>query len=206
MCAGDDPLDKKCAENAGAVWINAINHPLAAKWNKAFFYASTFYPSHYLFMGSSDWVSENWVQKSLDAMEGKYDMVGKRDAYMCDYNTITGLKRVIHWPGYNDGIRDDEPIGVGRLLSEELMFRLNHAPFQNHLNNSLDRSMFERIGFVNGRIGLIEDDSMKSLSLSCNDWKNKHHFDAHWTGILPSTKIDEPRQWLKDNFPEALQL
>jgi hypothetical protein len=81
---------------------------------------------------------------------------------------------------------------------------LDWQPFESRLDNSLDYSMVNRVKKAAGKVLLVRDDTVRSMSVSCNLWPNKHSFECHWQNRLPSKKIevDELLTW----FPEARQI
>src|SRR5688572_7366782 len=61
ICSGDQPEDRKLCESLGAIWVQARNNPLGNKWNKSFQEAAKYNPDACVFVGSSDWISDNWI-------------------------------------------------------------------------------------------------------------------------------------------------
>jgi len=97
ICSGHLPEDKALCEKMGAKWVQCGN-VLGKKWNAAFVEAGRQGADAVLFVGSSDWVSDNWLEKMLPYLE-KHDMVGKREFYQAHIhkngNVSTGV-----WLGY----------------------------------------------------------------------------------------------------------
>lgn len=203
ICVGDISRDKKVCEAAGAEWITHPNDPLAAKWNEGFIAAKKHNPDAVLFVGSSDWLSDNWLPTLTPYIE-YYDMVGLPGCYLLDINTNTRTYRACYWPGYV-GRREGESIGIGRLISARILNKLNWKPFDDKLNHSLDYSMRDRILSAGGKERLLSTSDIKSMAISCNEWPNKHQFEAHWNNRLPSQRID-PKKDLFKWFPESLQI
>jgi hypothetical protein len=200
ICTGDRS-DREVCERAGAVFIPFQNNPLGAKWNRAFQESEKFDPDACLFVGSSDWLSDNWIHKMKIHVE-RFDLAGKLDMYLLD---IGDENRACYWPGY-DKRRKNETIGIGRLLSRRMLDRIHFKPFEDRLNNSLDYSMQVSVMRLAGSLQVVKDDSMKSLSISTNVWSNKHIFTQHYNGILKSEKITQVQEFINNNFPEANQL
>src|SRR5688572_33434172 len=65
ICVGDGLHEKQVCEQSGAVWVPFKNSPLGAKWNAGFVAAKRFNPDAVLYVGSSDWVCNDWI-KLLD--------------------------------------------------------------------------------------------------------------------------------------------
>lgn len=202
ICVGDDSDDEKVCRDAGAEWVRCGNSPLARKWNRGYHAAEMYDPDYYLYVGSSDWLSDNWIPAMIEQGKGA-DMIGMCSMYLFDHRP--DFRRLCYWPGYN-GVRAGETIGIGRLLSARIMERMMYSPFDGKLNNSLDWSMHNRVTMVEGKIVAVEDESVMSLSISDARWPNKHKFEEHWDGRLPSEKIFNCEDWLRKFFPEALML
>lgn len=203
ICSGDGLEEKKLCESLGAVWVPAKNKPLGAKWNAAFMKAKSFYPDAVLYVGSSDFVSDNWITVMKPYVEN-YDFVG---APGCHFLDIGDEMRVCFWPGYKFSQfhkdRGTETIGIGRMISARLMNKIGWQPFDNNYDNSLDRSMKERCK----KYGLVDDymvnENIKAVSISTNRWANKHNFTSHWAGAIPSERLDDVYTFVNANFPEV---
>jgi hypothetical protein len=203
ICVGSEDERETC-ENEGAEFILHENSPLGKKWNAGFMAAKKHNPDGCLFVGSSDWISDNWITHCSKFMND-FDLIGKPDFYLLDY----GKKfRMCHWAGYNDFRRRDEPIGIGRILSKRILDKMDWKPMQDKLESSLDWSMYQRVLGFGGRVKLISTDEIKSLSLSTDKWSNKHNFESHWANKrgVESTKILDHDTFLKQNFEEAFEL
>lgn len=201
VCVGDNAKDRKVCLQMGAHWIDHANYPLGAKWNKGFKWAMEILnPDAYLFVGSSDWISDNWMEYALPMVtRDGYDLVGKRDFYLFDIATTEN--RLCHWSGYTESGREDEPIGIGRVLSRNIVQLMEGKPFNDDQDSSLDYIMWHKVAHYQGSRILIEGDHIKSLSLSHYAWPNKHRFNDHWHGLLPSTLMHSWEQWMEDHFP-----
>ncbi|MES2621632.1 MAG: glycosyltransferase family A protein [Bacteroidota bacterium] len=201
VCSGDQPEDKKLCESLGAVWAHHPNRPLGAKWNQAFYEAKEFNPDACLFVGSSDWLSNNWISQ-MEPYIKKYDLVGKPD---CNFLHIESGYEVCWWPGYI-GRREGESIGIGRLISKRVLDLIQWKPFDDHLNSSLDYSMIQKCTKVAANIHLVRNDYIQSLSISTSRWVNMHSIKDHISGALKSHFKDDPISWLCINFPEAFKI
>lgn len=219
VCAGDDE-DRQTCEKSGANFIEFSNKYLGEKWNACFAKAQKLGAEVVLFVGSSDWVSDTWLDVMLPYTD-KYDLVGKAGCYFLDisdprYPAYSNYKkqypreyRLVYWPGYkygntleDQGKRSSESIGIGRLITARALDKLDWRPFHNHLNSSLDYNMFKRI--PNNR--MVYNGSIKALSLSTDRWPNKHKFEEHWNNILPSKRIFKVHEFCKEWFPEYNQI
>ncbi len=203
VCVGDSENDRLVCGMSGAHWVYHDNYPLGAKWNAGFKEAARLGADNFLFVGSGDWLSDNWLQVILPLMD-EYDMVGKPDFYLLDIAPPNF--RMCHWAGYTDERRKGEPIGIGRVLSRRILEKLNFEPFDPHLDSSMDWSMYNHVMQVGGKIKLIEGDEIKSLSISTDRWGNKHNFENHYNGRIPSERVQLVGLFLDEHFPEAYKI
>jgi len=207
ICSGDKPEDKELCTSLGAVWTPRRNKPLGLKWNSAFQVARDFNPDAVVFVGSSDWISDNWFSVMQPYVEA-YGFAGVPGCYLTDINERI---RLVNWKGYKGyrADRHDETIGVGRMLSRRLLDAIDWQPFNSLLDNSLDRSMKDNAKAAGFSDYMVHDNSLKALSLSTDLWINKHKFWMHCDNkihYIPSERIENAEGWLQDNFPEAIEL
>lgn len=199
ICVGGNEERYTC-EKAGAHFILHQNKPLGKKWNTAFQEAKQFKPDACLFVGSSDFISDNWVPTLIKHTD-KHDLIGLPGCYFVDISPI--CYRLLYWSGYV-GRRAGESIGIGRLITSRFLSKIDWKPFDDHIDNSLDFSMYRRV-MAENRL-LVDTKEVCSLSISTSFWQNKHDFYQHWNGQLKSDIIENPEHWLKDNFPEVLKV
>jgi hypothetical protein len=81
-------------------------------------------------------------------------------------------------------------------------------PFNNNSHSGLDWSMWCKANVLRSEIGIFTDYNLKLLSLSTSLWENKHIFDQHWTGVLPSERIigQSQNEWLEEFNPHFNKL
>jgi len=205
ICVGETDEEREVVESSGGVFVFHKNNPLGAKWNYGFYYAKRFNPDAVLFMGSSDWVSDNWVSTCYKFIEDGGDMIGTRDFCMLD---ISNEVRTCRWMGYpKDSERYNEPIGIGRLLSKRFLDNIEWTPFQHEKNNSMDYSMILKLWKICGEVIILDSNyhNIVSLSISTNKWGNMHKFEDHWNDKVKSKtrKIKGVNQKeLLNKFPE----
>ena len=201
ICVGDEPEAKEIAERLGAEWVECDNSRLGRKWNEGFKACEKYNPDGVLFVGSSDWVSKNYIQEVMPYLD-EFDMVGKLGCHFADVrnNEI----RSVRWDGYGKGVRAEEPIGIGRILSSKSLSLMGWKPFDSMLDSSLDWSMYNRVLQTGGEIGIVTNPDLKLLSISTDKWINKHIFNDHWNNKLPSVK-ENVFLTLRE-FPELLEL
>lgn len=210
ICIGSEEERKVC-EDAGAKFYVYKNHPLGEKWNFGFQKARELNPFAVLFVGSSDWVCNNWVDKCKPHLI-ENGMVGKAGCHFLDISTNRKM-RLVYWPGYLEGgnkkehfQRKNEPIGGGRMIVARVLEKINWMPFDNRLDNSLDWSMYNKTLKAGEKVKIIHDDTIHIMAISTDKWINKHQFRDHWSNKLPSRKIALLYRFLHQYFPEALKL
>lgn len=167
--------------------------PLGEKWNLGFFLAGHYDPDYVLFIGSSDWVSENWMAemtkfdaeivgvRGFDLLHLNY-MTPEIDELtlerMCSKDTLHEVEvtllghKIRHWPGYT-GERKGEPIGIGRVLNRDFLKKVGFKPFNDRMNHSMDYTMYKKADEVK----LVEIKS-RNLSISTTLWGNLHKFEG----------------------------
>ena len=79
VCVVENHVDRQICANLGAFICNSYGNPLGKKWNDGFWEARQFNPDFVLYMGSSDWVSDNWIEEMT-----KYDaeIIGTLDYHL----------------------------------------------------------------------------------------------------------------------------
>lgn len=209
ICVGSE-AERKVCEEAGAKFYEYKNHPLGEKWNYGFLKAREFNPFAVLFVGSSDWVSDNWVEKCKPHLV-ENGMVGKAGCHFLDISIRR--KRLVYWPGYLHGgnkkehwERRNEPIGGGRMIAARVLDKINWTPFDNRFDNSLDWMMYTKTLKCREKVKIIDDPTMHIMAISTDKWINKHQFQDHWSNKMPSEKIVNKNRFLGEHFPEALNM
>lgn len=206
ICVGETLAEKAVCMEAGAYWVQHKNEPLGRKWNAGFLEAKKYYPDAVLYSGSSDWLSDSWLT-IMQPYLNLHEMVGVPGNYYVDVATKL---RGVQWSGYEKRFRE-ETIGIGRVLSRNLLNKIGWQPFHDDKNSSLDRSMVDKAKSVGVDDTFIYNNSLKALSLSSPFWKdqeqNKHKFEEHWGNRIQgtNTKISNIDQWCEENFPEVIE-
>jgi len=218
VCVTECKEERPICQQSGAIVTTIRGATLGKKWNMGFQNAKQFDPDYILYVGSSDWVSDNWVDELMPLAEN-HELTGVQDFYEMhlefnhpfekkqDYNihrvneSFTGRK-VGYWEGYF-GERRGEPIGIGRILRRDFLKRINYNPFDEMLTKNLDYSMYNKTDDVVS----TRCDNMKCLSLSTTLWGNKHIFETDMSN--PGSRVfdkKEANEFLTKWFPEAYKL
>lgn len=183
-------------------FISIDNDPLGNKWNAGFMACQNYSPDGVIFMGSSDWASDDYIQSVKDALND-FPFIGMLGCHFAD---VSDKVRLVHWPGYAIGQRKYEPIGIGRVLRADMLQKMNWTPFQESLSAGLDWSMYLKLIQLTDGIAVIKDEQkdIRLLSISTNKWPNKHKFEDHWSGKLLSKRLDN--KILNKNFSDIFEL
>lgn len=189
------------AKELNVEFISIDNDPLGAKWNAGFVACKNYFPDGVIFMGSSDWASDQYVDIIKDNLND-FAFMGMMGCHFVD---VADEIRLVHWPGYQ-GPRRLEPIGIGRVLRSDMLTKMNWRPFNDVQQSGLDLAMYLKMIKLTNGIGLVENDpnNINLLSISTNQWINKHKFSDHLNGKLKSKHINT--ELLKNNFQEIFKL
>lgn len=206
LCVGDRE-DREVCRSSGAEFVEYANYPLGAKWNFGFNRIKKYRPDSVLFVGSSDWVSDNYTEVAEPYLD-EFGLIGKAGCHFLDISQQG--KRLVFWPGYAKAAqtrqdhlqRKDEPIGGGRMISSRVLDKINWQPFESKKDNSMDWFMYNNTLQAGEKVKIITDD-IHIMSISTDRWPNKHIFEDHWRGKLPSERIKDHDNFLNMNFPEA---
>lgn len=210
VCVGDTESERKAVEDGGGVFFNYKNEPLGDKWQYGINKALEMGGTDILILGSSDWITDTWCENMVKELWNGYDLIGKKDCLFLDIDS-NGYKRMCHWPGYLDQPeRFFEPIGAGRIISQEILNKTSGLMFYKHLNSSLDWSTYQLVIRNNGCIKTVENDDYP-LSLSFyHKWDNKHKWSGIYgvSGLVGSRMFgqEETNNFLKKYFPDAVDL
>jgi len=216
VCICDHAYEIPFCEGAVCTVLSRV--PLGRKWNAGFQFARQFDPDYVLYIGSSDWVSDNWVDTLLPYAE-QYEIVGVPKFHLLHlhydviFDSIEKLEyfrrrsgphevqvefnnwQAGKWGGYG-GERHDEPIGIGRILNRDYLKRVDFKPFDDKARKSMDYQQFMKAKSA----CLVDRDDIRCLSLSTNLWSNFHNFERDATERLDVETL--AGGW----FPEAFEL
>ena len=175
---GESKSEENVAFNEGAIFLKHKNNPLGKKWNAGVMFTKKFNPDALIFVGSSDWISDDWIETAYLEITKNVGYVGKQGFDMMDITNSTKL--YCKWYGYVCD-RKNETIGIGRLLTKQLLEIVNYEPFSSHKNHSMDYDIYLQCIKHNMKIKILNNDSI-FLSISCDLWKNMHCFFQHYYG------------------------
>lgn len=205
ICIGETEEERQVCNSQGCEFLKHQNKPLGKKWNAGFMKAKEHKPDAVVYVGSSDWLSDNWLPVLLPFIKEGYFMIGKPDVNLLH---IGKEMKIAWWPHYSLGTgRENELIGAGRILSSEFLDRIDWQPFDDYLNNSMDFSMWKKLANLQKDgvtpVACYNLHEIQSLAISCDKWNNMHSNDYDLPNVIP---FAQPEMWLKKWFPEALKL
>jgi len=206
LCIVESDKDKKVAQYYNLPVKQVRHMPLGKKWNVGFEWARSYNPHAVLYVGSSDWVSDDWLDSLLPYLD-EYDMVGIKGIHFLhrEYSVphfARSLKdftqRLGYWNGYK-GDREGESCGGGRLLSRRILDLMEFKPFRDENYNNMDYNMLYKVMNHGGRVKTVE--GPVGLSVSCDLWGNMHDFNRD-----TDKEIKDVKKFLEKHFPEGLEL
>ncbi|NCU42262.1 MAG: glycosyltransferase family 2 protein [Candidatus Moranbacteria bacterium] len=197
ICVGGKEEKAVCKKH-GAQYIEDHKNILGAKWNKGFKMARAHTPTHILFVGSSDFICDDFLNVVIPHCP-EYGMVGTKGFYMAHVEKAGSVKAG-RWHGYKN--REDS-IGIGRIISSKILDKIGWKPFDDRKTNGMDWMMHKKVLSRKGLAVVIDDPKAMSLSISTDQWGNKHSYGDS-TGTF--TEIDNPKEFLSSHFPETLKI
>jgi len=112
------------------------NLPISNKWQSGLKYAKSFNPDYVLMLGSDDLICSNLLDVYTEEMEKGIDLIGLKDCYFLDSRNL----EFSHWLGYRNH-RIGESIGMARMLSKNLLDRIDWNVWRKPINKGLDSEM-----------------------------------------------------------------
>lgn len=212
IVAGHTETERIICVNRGAMfYFCEPDMPLGAKWQLCADVAMALEPDAVLIMGSSDMISDNWIERMGQYLEEGYAMAGTSGIHFLDVQP-QNFKRLMHWKGYTND-RKGEPIGTGRIISAAAVRMANGFVFDRNKNHALDWSNMQILANIKDKWGnkfikcadYSHDYEAKCLSISTYKWENKHKF-PHVLQDSASTKVDNVDEFLSEWFNECINL
>lgn len=199
ICAGHTDSECEVCEEYGDFYYFKNTTTLGSKWQYIVNAARDYNPDAILIMGSASMISDNWIDELYPELE-EYSMTGRPGIHY--YHIGEKKNKLLYWSGYQGG-RSIEPIGVGRLISAKFLDSVNWQIFDATIKTSLDYSTIQRIKWGGGTINVSDNDSVSSIRISTDLWKNKNGFSK--IAQLPNSTMLDNFDVL-DKFPEIKNL
>ena len=179
---------------------------LGQKWNIGFQWARDYNPHAVLYVGSGDWVSDNWIDFFYPYLE-EYDMIGVKGIHFYHrmyrirpYGRSLSLPEEFlgYWEGY-EGDREGESCGGGRMLGRRILELMDYKPFRNENFHNMDYNMLYSVMNNGGRVFTYDGDEVKGLAVSSDLWSSMHEFNI-------AEEEKSVKKFLTKHFPEGLEL
>jgi len=200
---GESESEEQIAKQTDSIFLKHPNKPLSAKWQAGVDIARELSNDVVLIMGSDDWISENWCARMMIEIDKGYDLVGKNEIYFLniEYNDL----ELIKWNGYNEPIeRKNEPVGAGRIFSDNILSVIDWQRFPKILNGGLDKYSYFLTLAYGGSVKCVVDDSVSLIDIKSVYWKNKWGIE-HIKSLSGVEIIHNIPDWLNVHFPDALE-
>lgn len=202
VTVGSTNIDKDSASKAGVEYLQHPNRPLSNKWQAGIYYARKYDPDAIMICGSDAWLTTNWCEVAHKYILDGFDMVGKRDFYTS--YVVPGQKLAIIGRTYKT--RKD-PVGSGRLISKNILDKLDWSLYPTGLNSCMDGASYKRLKAQNFKLKVITDyDDMVVMSIKSPLWETITSYNHVRDNpmFVSLSKIGDKRQWLDKYFPNAV--
>jgi len=203
ILVGDSRVEAAIARKTGCEYVQYPNRPLSSKWQAGVWRAGDIYPDAVLILGSDTWLTPAWCETGLQLMQEGSDVVGRNSLYIMHLRQ-DGIE-VIH-RGYK-GVRAEQPMGAGRMISRAGMRALDWALFRERKSRHCDSIAMRAIKATGLQCALMPKREL-AMTIKCDNWLSKHTFaDAKAsTGLQPLRSVaGNTNAWLASAFPGALE-
>lgn len=171
---GSEVAQKGLCEVNGGVWIDHPNE-LGAKFNNAVEAAWKWGADYVVILGSDDLVSPKLAEQYGKLFQGKYKYFGLKGCNMIEPPT----QRALYLAGHASPKRYGETIGAGRVLSKEVLDKVNGRPWPENLKRGADLLMtlrLRRLGVAG--VDLVIEPSNDAFLLDVKGGGNLWKFDG----------------------------
>lgn len=145
VAGSEGKTSQDMVEQAGMIYVEVPNQPLAEKHNKAMMTASLLKPDYVFCVGSDDLIHPDMLGVYIDEMKKGTDFIGVTDFYFYDLKTT----RALYWGGYREAFRLGHTAGAARAMSKRLMDLWHWQPWESRHNKILDNSIQEKLNRTN---------------------------------------------------------
>jgi glycosyltransferase involved in cell wall biosynthesis len=182
--------DRQLADLLNVHYIHSENAPLGAKTQRGVDRARELGADILMCCGSDDWVSYDWCEFFLQKFLEGYNFTATLNAYFI--KCMSGRSFEVRWrKAYEGTYREGEPIGPGRMISKELLDRVDWKLYPPERVRFLDGISFKRCKGAGGRFFLYEGHKVY-VWLIKGDWVV---LDS-WEFTRGSYLIKSPEKWL----------
>lgn len=203
IAVGSCNTDKQTANKAIVDYTEYKNFPVSEKWQHGIYCAQQYDPDAIMICGSDAWLSTNWCMLGKEYVKDGYDIVGKKDFYTCYLAPNSKLSII----GRTYRTRKD-PVGSGRLISRNILDKLNWQLYPTGLNSCMDGESYKRMINENAILKVItEHPEMIVMSIKSPLWETITSYShiANHRMFVPLEDITDNEIWLNTHFPEAIK-
>lgn len=189
---------ERMAHELGAEYVDCDNAPLGAKFNASYRLARDWSPDYVLQWADDSGCSPDLFSVYARHLESGAPLIGLRDCWFDD--DVAGLH---YFSGYTDQARG--PIGIGRLMSMDLLARMAWSPVDPMKPRGIDASILVRAQQAYG-LGRNEWADVWGPHLvhlaSCSEWVVNVRNETSITKLedFPTTELHKvpPTTFTKD--------
>jgi len=160
------------------------NHPLGQKMNAATALARKLSPDYCLMIGSDDIIGISLMEKYFELIQRGVDYAYLTDCYFFDTRT----KRGLYWGGYVRNFNRGKGAGIGRLISKNVLDRINWICWPPGYDRILDTAFDKQIEKINcSKVEInLKRDKVFALDIKSSTnmtpfelWENSSFTDGH---------------------------
>lgn len=188
-------VSRDLAENYRFHYVETPNQPLGAKMNKSVELARMLSPDYCLMLGSDDLIGSKLMARYVELMEKGIDFVYLTDCYFFDTVSKGGL----YWGGYIKPNNKGDAAGIGKLISKNLLDKINWNCFPPGFDRILDTGFDKQIRNVSYTKEAINLQQNGLFALDIKSQVNMTPF-ARW----PNANHVNGEEMLFKNLPEQL--
>jgi GT2 family glycosyltransferase len=156
------------------IYTEFKNNPLGAKMNQAAIQAEQTNADYYLLMGSDDVIGTDLMKLYLKYLDEGYEYLYLLDCYFYDIKRKCGL----YWGGYRMSNNHGHPAGIGRVLTKDLMKKMEFQPWYDvKMSGLLDQAMNEKMAQLRPKARAIHCLSEGVFALDIKSDENMTQFD-----------------------------
>lgn len=177
---------KEIAIRYGFTYVQTQNKLLGAKANVSALLAKETECTHVMLTGSDDIISQTMWEFYVN---WKGETLALSDYYF--YNMPDG--RMIYWGGYTQGKRIGEPIGACKMLSREIMDKIEWKPFNDNERQPDEHTTELKLKKIGVYAHTVKTSMTGGLSIDLKSETNMNKFSV-WNNskyVVPIAVISE---------------
>lgn len=141
VCISDESALRVVRDKAS--WNRERNYPLGMKANKRLKFVKGLTPDYVLFLGSDDFIDEDYLSYLVDMAEDGFNVIEPLDIYYYD----TGVKIASYSPGYVNH-RKGEGLAVGRMIKASILDQLDWTLWNDTRMRGIDADARDSLAMI----------------------------------------------------------